>query len=249
MVTKNDEESWKEEYKSLGIPIGKTPIEITKGLNPALSYLKNLGEGWSVGNFVYLVGDNRDNFKKVLKIAASPINLGRIREESRLLKLLNETKVAGIPKLFESYNTESPYDSSKHTAFLREYVDAEKFNDRLRTHEDYSNLKRLLSKMRAYGVGAPKDFSEDNILVDKNGKIFIIDLEECSSICDEKGILPRWNGRDWAVYEDTERLIANRGIKYLKLFNVWAHLERSRNPIVRLLSKSKDLVELANWFY
>ena len=63
--------------KERRVPIDKAPEEIIYEIDRTLEYKgKNLGQSYSVGNYLYLVRDSSDGLEKVLKVASAPANAG-----------------------------------------------------------------------------------------------------------------------------------------------------------------------------
>lgn len=222
-----------EKMRKGNVPVDETPEELIREIDPRLKYTgEQLGVGYSVSNRLYVVRDV-DGLEKVLKVASAPANIFNAHHEHDILRKLSDLR--GIPRVFRFYNPNSGgvYNPEKFTAMLREYVEAEEFNQALRGKEVYDRLHGLALTMNSNGVTLPRDFNSRNVRVDKTGQPYILDLEESTQ-------------SSQPVYDST----ANHA-KLRKLFisNVKAHLSRSRNPVKKILSRSDAIDLIASLFY
>lgn len=225
--------SWIEAAMGNGIPMGESDEEIIAEIDPSLEYTGHRFN--TVGSYIYVVNDPTDGLEKILKVAAAPAKVSIARYEHEVLDILNKAKVKGIPKVFRFYNSVgSERDSQKFTAMLREYVDAQEFDEELRSEETYKRLFMLASDLNHHGVTLPKDFNSSNVLVDKNNQPYFIDLEESTL-------------NSGPIFETQQNY---QKIKMLLQDNVMEHLQRSKKPILRMISKDRDMSKfIANLFY
>ena len=212
------------------VPIDETPEEVICEIDRTLRYTgTDLGKGYSTGNYLYLVRDSSDGLEKVLKVASAPANVSKAHHEHRILHKLNQNRVIGVPRVFRFYNSiDSEYNSDKFTAMLREYVDAEEFDACLRGSDVYKRLDKLIGRINRLGVSLLSDFNGRNVRVNSEGQPYILDFEE-SSLSKN----PIWDlkGNYRKIYD-------------FYIWNVQAYMERSKNPISRILSKSPEAVKL-----
>ena len=222
-----------EKIRKGRVPVDETPEEIVREIDPNLEYMgRQLGVGFSVSNRLYVVRDT-DGLENVLKVASAPANIFNAHNEHNILRKLSGLK--GIPKVVRFYNPNnlSFYNPERFTAMLREYVDAEEFDQALRGKEVYDALHSLALTMNSNGVTLPRDFNSHNVRVDKNGQPYILDLEESTQ-------------SSQAVYDST----ANHAkLRQLFIGNVRAHLSSSKNPVKKLLSRSDAIDLIASLYY
>lgn len=177
----------------------------------------------------FLIEDFSNGLEKVLKVAAAPANISNAFHEHEVLQRLNKKHIVGVPKTFRFYNNISKYNPHKFTAMLRQYVDADGFDECLRGREVYEHLDELAYQINKRGVSLPRDFNERNVRVDKEGQPWIIDYEE-SRISD----ISYWN-----VKGNYEKLFS------LFLGNIQETWGKSKNPLFKFLSNSPEVLKIA----
>lgn len=223
---------FREMYPNLVInrvPIDESPEEVICEIDPALTYLNRSFRG---SNYLYLVRDMKDGLEKVLKVASAPARIGVAQHEHEIFQRLEPRGISGIPKLFAVYNSTGQYNSDMFTAMLRERIDGEEFDVRLRDEEVFKRLSKLTQEINNSGISLPRDFKSGNIIVNKEGQPYLIDLEE-STI----GLPGYYISDHKKVYD-------------FFIYHVQAQLEKSRKPLDRLFSKFPSVSRfIAKSFY
>jgi predicted Ser/Thr protein kinase len=220
------------------VPVKESPTEIIAAIDPNLEYTEQLGVGTSMSNQIFVVRDKHDGIEKILKVISAPAHFSEGLTEHRIYELLNKTPIAGIPKVYTFYNSlGETRDSNKFTALLREKIDGDTFNAKLRGKETYDKLERLIRELNNVGVNAPRDLNNWNILVDHTGQPYIADFEESSFGSGDFGF-------------ETKKSPTWYWMKNIFFYNVCEHLSKSKNPILRIASKNQTLVKIiATLFY
>jgi hypothetical protein len=211
------------------VPLGESPEEIIGDIDPSLKYS---GTTFTGSNYLYLVRDSTDGLTKVLKVGSAPARVHIAQHEHDVFRRLEKEKILGVPQAYKFYNSGEGYDPMKFTAMLREHIDGENFDEHLRGKEVFERLDTLLERLNHAGVFLPRDFNPGNVLVDKSGQPYVIDFEESPLGSPGKSI------------EDSNML------REFFVYHVMVQMEKSKNPFLRLISKSPMLSRVvANLFY